>query len=109
LSIEQSNTVDFVSTDTATGSVVLTISDHLDWEREDEHLSLLQKKINVYLAFVESGEIEEKYPAARGKRIRIEIVAQHPLSDKALNSLRKAQPIVEGAGLNLAWRVLNHV
>lgn len=106
MSIEQSNTVDFIGEDNATGSVVLTISDHLDWEQEDQHLSLLQAKLNTYLAFVEGGEIAEKYPTAQGKEIRIEIVAQYALSDKALNFLRKAQPVVERAGFSLSWRLL---
>jgi len=31
MSIEQTDIVDIISTDRATGDVVLTISDHLDW------------------------------------------------------------------------------
>jgi hypothetical protein len=106
VSIEDSNLVDFVGTDSTTGSVVLTISDHLDWEREDQHLSLLQAKINTYLAFMESGELLEMYPSVQGKGIRIEIVVKYPLSHKALSFLRKAQPVVEGAGFSLSWRLL---
>lgn len=38
---------------------VLTISDHLLWGARNEHLVILQNKINVYLGFIESGEIYE--------------------------------------------------
>jgi hypothetical protein len=107
LSVEQPNIVDFVGTEKTTGHVVLTISDHLGWEREDEHLMLLQTKLNTYLAFVESGEISVKYPAAKGRRIRIEIVAKYPFSDRALDFLHKAQPVVEAAGYDLAWKMLD--
>ena len=37
MSIEQTDVVDFIGTDKATGLVILTISDHLDWSDEHEH------------------------------------------------------------------------
>ncbi len=106
MSIEQPNSVDFIGTDGATGAVVLTISDHLDWIDEDEHLSLLQAKINAYLSFVESGELTESYPAAAGKSVRIEVVAQYPFSMNSLTFMRKAATVIEQAGLGLSWRQL---
>ncbi len=103
MSIEQSNTVDFIGEENATGTVVLTIADHLSWDREYEHLSMLQAKLNAYLAFVESGEIADKY-SVEGKQIRIDIVGQFPLSEKAFDFLLKAQLEVEKAGFTLTWR-----
>ena len=59
MSIEQTNTVDFVSIDEISGDALLTISDHLAWdENEGAHLELLQNKLNAYLRFIESGELE---------------------------------------------------
>ena len=57
-----------------TGDVILTISDHLDWSDSSSHQLLLQVKMNRYLAFIESGEIEQSYPSAKGRAVVIEVV-----------------------------------
>ena len=44
MSVEILNVIDFVSSD-KNGNVVLTISDHLEWDEENNHLLLLQDKI----------------------------------------------------------------
>lgn len=44
MSIENLNVIDVVSID-KNENVVLTISDHLEWDEENNHLLLLQDKI----------------------------------------------------------------
>jgi hypothetical protein len=39
----------------------LTISDHLDWTDESEHLNYLQNKLNVYVGFIQSGQLNQEY------------------------------------------------
>ena len=58
MSIEQSDKIDFISI-TKSGKVQLTISDHLEWNNEEMHLLILQKKINAYLDFIQSEQIFE--------------------------------------------------
>jgi hypothetical protein len=71
MSIEQTNTVDFVTLDETSGETLLTISDHLAWdENEGAHLELLQSKLNAYLRFIESGELIHKFFSPRGKERR---------------------------------------
>ncbi|PES62718.1 hypothetical protein CN507_23595 [Bacillus cereus] len=52
-------------------NVYLTIFDALEWnkseELDDEHILLLQDKINTYLGFIESDEIYEKVPSTIGR------------------------------------------
>ncbi|WP_370590617.1 DUF6572 domain-containing protein, partial [Xylophilus sp. ASV27] len=55
MNVENTTIVDAVGTDKETDEVRLSIFDHLPWDTE--HLRLLQDKINVYLGFIESGEI----------------------------------------------------
>ncbi len=97
MSVDQPGVIDIVSKD-KTGRIVLSISDHLDWENTEEHLRLLQEKINTYLRFLDSGEVYEKYPDARGRPIQIEVVLHHPPSLEARSFLAKVKPIVEGSG-----------
>ena len=77
MSIDQTNVVDAIGVDNATGDVVLTIADHLEWTGSDnEHLLLLQEKLNTYLSFVESGELLEAYPDAKGRTVLIDVVCK---------------------------------
>jgi hypothetical protein len=99
-----SRVVDFVSTDPATGEVVLTISDHLAWEGT-EHLQLLQEKLNTYLAFIESRELVESYSNAKGRPVRIDVVCKFPPPREAEQFLTKAASVTSVAGFALSWRV----
>ncbi len=42
----------------------MLITDHLDWEDEYVHLSILQDKINAYLAYLENEDWKKQYPGA---------------------------------------------
>lgn len=63
-------------------NVYLTIFDALEWneseELDDEHILLLQDKINTYLRFIESDEIYEKVPNTVGRtHFIIQVYSQH--------------------------------
>jgi len=97
MSVDQSQVIDVVSKDKK-GSIVLSISDHLDWDNTKEHLQVLQEKINTYLAFLDSGEVYEKYPDAKGRPIEIEVMFHYQPNPEARSFLAKVKPIVEGSG-----------
>ena len=42
--------------------LILMLADHLDWQNEQEHLILLQDKINAYLGFIESNQYLDNFP-----------------------------------------------
>ena len=77
MSITQSDKIDSIGVDKSTGNVILTITDHLDWENETIHLLALQEKINCYIEFIESGQILESYPNSKNKNIIIEIISKY--------------------------------
>ena len=106
MSIEQSDRVDAVGVDASSGKVILTISDDLDWSDESSHLLALQDKLNAYLRFIESGELLEKYPAAAGRKVRIQVFCKYAPSLDGERLLERAREIVEGAGFLFSWRVL---
>ena len=104
MSIEQTDVVDAIGVDNSSGEVVLTITDHLEWENDTkEHLLLLQEKINTYLRFIESGELLESYPDASGRKVVISIVAKYPLSTDAEEFINQVTSIVTGAGMGLRF------
>jgi hypothetical protein len=101
VSVEQTDVVDIVSIDRQSGHVVLTISDHLDWSDSIGHQTLLQKKLNRYLAFVESGEILEQYPNAKDRPVAFSVVFQFPPDDPGWAFIARARAAIESAGFTL--------
>ncbi|GFO57576.1 hypothetical protein GMSM_45830 [Geomonas sp. Red276] len=109
MTVEETKVVDVIGIDKASGQVVLTIADHLEWVDEDSHLLALQEKLNSYLAFVEEGELLEQYPNSKDRRVRLDIVLKHSPSPRGDLFLRKAQDVVAAAGFSLEYRVLEDV
>ncbi len=105
MSVEQPDVVDIVGVDKKTGHVVLTISDHLDWADTVEHETVLQAKLNRYLAFVESGEILTSYPDSKDKPIAINVVFKFKPDQEGRRFLARAQEVIESAGFSLRHEV----
>jgi hypothetical protein len=66
MSVEDLDKVDLVSLG-PDGRWFLTISDQLDWAESVSHQYKLQKKLNAYMKFIESGQMVESYPEAEGQ------------------------------------------
>ena len=105
LSVEESDVIDIISIDRQTGHAILTISDHLDWSDSIQHQTILQTKLNAYLAFVESGQILENYPDAAGRSIVFKIVLKFKPNRGGREFLSKAQRIIESAGFTLRYEL----
>src|SRR5687767_9058489 len=97
MSVEQAKIVDVISIDPHTNEVILTISDHLEWDSDSFHLELLQDKLNAYLSFIKSGEINQSYPKAIGRRVVISIIAKYEPDTEGLIFLTEVKRIIEGA------------
>jgi uncharacterized protein DUF6572 len=103
VAVEDADVVDLIGI-AADEHVVLTISDDLEWDERGEHLLVLQDKLNMYLAFVESGELEEQYPEAAGRHVRIEVCCKHPPTGESKDFLSAARTMIEAAGYSLSWK-----
>ncbi|MBP9204189.1 MAG: hypothetical protein KBG28_09515 [Kofleriaceae bacterium] len=95
--------VDRIGIKRESGQVVLTILDDLEWDVGNEHILVLQDKLNMYLGFIESGEMLEAYPDSNGRSAEILIVFKHgsptPL---ALEFLARVRQTLSGAGIALS-------
>ncbi|MBC7466076.1 MAG: hypothetical protein H7256_08790 [Bdellovibrio sp.] len=99
--VEDVHKIDAISVDKESNDVILNIFDHLDWSNEKMHIHLLQEKITNYLKFVESKEIENVFPDAKGKKIKICVVAKFSLTGNALKFIASVTQTVTSAGLSL--------
>lgn len=107
MAIDNARVVDFISIDPATDKVVLTIADHLEWDKNtDEHSRLLREKLNAYVEFIESGGLLKKYPKAKGREVIVEVVGKYPLNEGASafyqRRLRQLNEWEQGYGSNWA-------
>lgn len=105
MSVDQPDVVDVISFDKNAGQVILTISDHLDWSDSLQHQTILQTKLNRYLAFVESEEILKTYPAAKNMPIAFKIVFRVRPDGDGLKFLNAASKVIESAGFTLRYEI----
>ena len=92
MSITENKIIDFMGIDISTNEVKLFIADHLDWsDAKGDHMFMLQDKINEYLAFIESGELLQEYPKAKGKKaiIQVTTVTSYNAHKNTLNILNE--------------------
>lgn len=106
MSIQDTYVVDVIGIDAPNGITCLGISDHLEWDQEEQvHLELLQSKINTYLVYLESGQVYENNPNTRDCKFVIEIYSKYDLSPRVLDFFKEARAIVRGAGFELTYKV----
>jgi hypothetical protein len=103
--VDVPNTIDIISTNPKTGEVTLTISDHLDWSEPNEHLLILQDKLNAYLRFIEGDEVVEYCKGQRPPSITVHVAFMHKPVQDAIDFLMKASEIVSDVGASLRYTV----
>lgn len=104
MSVTEANSVDVVVPDNQDGEVELVLVDHLPWKSDDEnHLALLQEKINNYLAFVQTGQLIKEFPTARDRKIVLKINALYAPSEEGEKLLAAARPKVAELGIELRF------
>lgn len=103
MTITEADVIDVISFENATGDLVLTVSDHLDWRRPQKHIEALEQKLNAYLEYLESADAEPLLERAKGHAVVIRVVGKFPLDAAATEYLREV-----GAQLKREGIVLRH-
>lgn len=85
--------------------IELVITDHLGWEPEEEmeHLLLLQEKVNSYISFIESGEINTAIPSAVGKAPIIRVIGKYALSKQAEAFVERVTEVLSDADIEFEF------
>ncbi len=104
MAVDNPSIVDVVSVDHPQGFVILDIADHLEWSAEQEHLIILETKINAYLKFIQSGQLVEAYPKAKGKSPVIHVALYHEPTMAALAFFDDVGRIIESDGIRLSYK-----
>jgi hypothetical protein len=107
MTIEKSGVVDGMGISKSDGKVVLTISDHLDWQDGKSHFDLLEKKINSYLGFVKNGQLHDVLPVSKWRLMRIEVVYQYEPSEVGSRFLAEVKQQLQSMGIELVCKRLS--
>jgi hypothetical protein len=107
MSVEQRGMVDAIGSSKPDGHTVLNIIDGLPWLPDNEHLLILQNKINDYIEFLQSGQLFEARPQARGLAIEIQIVFKFKPAGDGIRFLQIARETIRQAGFQFSTKTLS--
>jgi hypothetical protein len=99
MSVVETDVIDAIGLEKEAQRVFLSIVDSLVWDAENVHLYTLQEKINTYLYFIESGELDRALPDGKGFDIAIELILKHMPSDQAISFFDKTTQILLDKGI----------
>jgi hypothetical protein len=100
MSIENTGVIDAIGTNDEKSTITLLATDHLKWgDDDDQHMLLLQEKMNTYLRFYESREIFEHFPEAVNYRVILKISGSYDLNSKGKWFYDQMLPILQSANL----------
>jgi len=107
MTVAEPNKVDIIARKPSSNVVKLVIADHLPWEDVHAHKLLIQEKVNTYIHFVESGQInavrEPEIPSDPDVTIRLAL-KHRPPSD-AVEFLEQVNAFLLDNGLQFEWEV----
>ena len=106
MAIDNIKVIDGMGINKEQDGIMLLLCDHLPWEGEKapkvvDHLLLLQKKINLYIAFLENSQYKEKYPALEPKMAIIDIRFQYEIPETCEQFLQSVQDQIGSLGIKL--------
>lgn len=106
MAIDNIKIIDGMGINKEQDAIMLLLCDHLPWEGEKapkvvDHLLLLQKKLNMYISFLESGQYKEKYPTLEPKMAVIDIRFQYEIPESCQKFLQTVQDEVGELGIKI--------
>jgi len=105
MSIEHLDRIDAISINSE-DKVILTISDHLDWDDEQLHSTMLQDKIFAYLEFMESGQMLEIYPDAKDRLAGIMVDLKYAPTEFGSAVLQNIKNFFDAKSIEFRWEIL---
>lgn len=76
--IEKTDTIDSLAYEQESSSLILLLTDGMDWTDTNRHLLLLKEKLNTYICYVDSRQYAEKYPNVKKIELRVSFLFEEP-------------------------------
>lgn len=104
MAVDNLNVIDSISI--KDDKVFLTISDHLLWDKDNRHFSILQDKINSYLDVIQNGQIYKLYPDATNKVFSILVYIKYKPNKDAILFLNEIKIFLYTNGYEFNYKHL---
>jgi len=88
MTVSTSGVIDFVAHDPARDEVMLVMVEDRSWGSSGSLLPDLQAKLNLYLAYITSGQLHQGYPSVSTKAVHIQLRSVEPPTSRELEFLR---------------------
>ncbi len=100
--VENPQVLDLITTDPATGEVVLVMIERRPWDAGAHPRQLLQieEKLNRYMAYALDGFLAEHHPQHLGKRVGIRLECAEPPSGESARFVEAAAHAARAHGLD---------
>lgn len=106
MSVKNPDVIDGIGVDDSTNTLVLLIIDPFGWKLQElEHLRAIQKKINHYVAYIESRGFASRYKNRSFDGFRIEFVAKYPWTEHTETVFRAGKRQLSERGIEFAYSV----
>jgi len=89
------------------GYCVLTVADDVDWNDPADHIARLKAKLNNYVHFIRSGEIEQAYPAGKGSEPKIVVALRDAPPPAGVEFFTEAKQTITALGIEFSWQVFH--
>ena len=97
--VENPAMMDLITTDPASGSVVLVMVESRAWGASTQQLRQIEEKINRYLGYALDGFLVEQYPQYEGRKVTIRLDCSERPTGEAVRFLAAAQHAIEAQGI----------
>lgn len=95
--------IDLVAIDEAKNQVNLIIMDDERWEDARKHIDKIHEKILSYVAFVENGTYNKKYPKLVSREVLIKVVFEHIPTEEGQTFVNQIQDVLGDIGYQLEF------
>ena len=106
MAVDNPSVIDFIGI-TSEDKIALTISDHLEWNDQNDHLFHLENKIFSYLEVIENNQISKIYPAANDREIIIQIYFKYAPNDEGKLFLDNVADFFKSKNLEFSYQMEN--
>lgn len=103
--VENPMLLDLITTDPATGDVVLVMIERRAWGAHPQQFKQIEEKINRYMAYALDGFLAEHHPEYAGRHVRLRLDCAEAPVGEAERFLAAAQHAARAHGLDLVVQV----
>ncbi|MBW3614495.1 MAG: hypothetical protein KY439_04190 [Actinobacteria bacterium] len=103
--LEEADVVDYV-VEEADGGITLRMTETRPWDGGADQVDQLMAKLNSYVAFIQSGDLEAEFPSAAGRPVRIVLQSWHMPEGEVTDALPTIRDGLAAMGVDFDVEVI---